>query len=80
MNIGIVGATGNVGRKIIEVIENKNISVNNLYCIASKKSAGSKLMFKGKEVIVDNSSAKGHTQPIIVHSKNKSKTDKTSAA
>ncbi len=54
MNIGIVGATGNVGRKIIEVIENKNISVNNLYCIASEKSAGSKLMFKGKEVIVDN--------------------------
>ena len=33
-----------------------------------------------EEVIVDNSSAKGHTQPIIVHSKNKSKTDKTSAA
>ena len=33
-----------------------------------------------EEVIVDNSSAKGHTQPIIVHSKNKSKTDKTTAA
>ena len=33
-----------------------------------------------EEVIVDNSSAKGHTQPIVVHSKNKSKTDKTSAA
>ena len=33
-----------------------------------------------EEVIVDNSSAKGPPQPIIVHSKNKSKTDKTSAA
>ena len=35
-----------------------------------------------EEVIVDASSAKGQTQPIIVHSKNntKSKTDKTSAA
>ena len=54
MNIGIVGATGNVGRKIIEVIENKNISINNLYCVASKKSAGKKLNFKGKEIIVDD--------------------------
>ena len=33
-----------------------------------------------EEVIVDNGSAKGNSQPIIVHSKNKSKTDKTSAA
>ena len=35
-----------------------------------------------EEVIIDASSAKGQTQPIIVHSKNntKSKTDKTSAA
>jgi len=54
MNIGIVGATGNVGRKIIEVLINKNISINNLYCVASEKSAGSKLNFKGKEVLVEN--------------------------
>ena len=54
MNIGIVGATGNVGRKIIEVLEKKNFSINNLYCIASKKSAGSKLNFKGKEILVEN--------------------------
>ena len=32
------------------------------------------------EVIVDSGAAKGISQPIIVHSKNKSKTDKTSAA
>ena len=54
MNIAIVGATGNVGRKIIEVLEKKNFSINNLYCIASKKSAGSKLNFKGKEILVEN--------------------------
>ena len=33
-----------------------------------------------QEVIIDNGAAKGNTQPIIVHSKNKSKTDKTTAA
>ena len=54
MNIGIVGATGNVGRKIIEVLETKDLSINNLFCIASKKSAGSKLYFKGKEILVEN--------------------------
>ena len=32
------------------------------------------------EVIIDSGTAKGVSQPIIVHSKNKSKTDKTSAA
>ena len=54
MNITIVGATGNVGRKIIEVLENKNFPVDNLYLVASSKSAGSKLKFKGKEIIVED--------------------------
>ena len=54
MNIAIVGATGNVGRKIIEVLEKKNFSIGNLYLVASSKSAGSKLKFKGKEVEVES--------------------------
>ena len=54
MNITIVGATGNVGRKIIEVLENKNFPTDNLYLVASSKSAGSKLKFKGKEIKVEN--------------------------
>ena len=54
MNITIVGATGNVGRKIIEVLEKKNFPANNLYLVASSKSAGSKLKFKGKEIVVEN--------------------------
>ena len=33
-----------------------------------------------EEVVIDAGAVKGHSQPIIVHSKNKSKTDKTSAA
>ena len=49
MNIAIVGATGNVGRKIIEVLEKKELSIDNLYLLASSKSAGSKIEFKGKQ-------------------------------
>ena len=49
MNIAIVGATGNVGRKIIEVLEKKELSIDNLYLVASSKSAGSKIKFKEKE-------------------------------
>ena len=54
MNIAIVGATGNVGRKILEVLEKKNFPIDNLYFVASSKSAGSKLKFKGKEIEVKN--------------------------
>ncbi len=53
MNIAIVGATGNVGRKIIEVLENSKLSIKNLYLLASSKSAGSKLKFKGKEIEIE---------------------------
>ena len=54
MNISIVGATGNVGRKILEVIEKKNFSFNNLYLLASKKSSGKKIFFKNKEYTIKN--------------------------
>ncbi len=54
MNIAIVGATGNVGRKILEVLEKRNFSIDSLYLVASSKSAGSKLKFKGKEIEVEN--------------------------
>ena len=49
MNIAIVGATGNVGRKTLEVLEKKELSIDNLYLIASSKSAGKKISFKGKD-------------------------------
>ena len=52
MNIAIVGATGNVGRKIIEVLEKKNFLVSELFLVASAKSAGKKINFKNKELVV----------------------------
>ena len=53
MNIAIVGATGNVGRKILEVLEKKNFRVDNLYLLASTKSLGSSLNFKGKDIKIE---------------------------
>ena len=49
MNIAIVGATGNVGRKLLEVIEKLNFKFDQLYLIASDKSIGKKTSFKGKD-------------------------------
>ena len=49
MNIAIVGATGNVGRKILEVLEKKELKIENLYLVASSKSVGKKIKFKGIE-------------------------------
>ena len=49
MNIAIVGATGNVGRKMLQVLEQKKIPINQLYLVASPKSAGQKIYFNGKE-------------------------------
>ena len=54
MNIAIIGATGNVGRKILEVLGKKGLSISNLYLVASSKSAGSKIEFKGKEIKVED--------------------------
>ena len=53
MNFAIIGATGNVGRKIIEVLEKSSIKIDNLFLIASKKSTGKKLFFKKKEIVVE---------------------------
>ena len=48
MNIAIVGATGNVGRKLLEVIEKLDLKFSELYLIASDKSIGKKITFKNK--------------------------------
>jgi aspartate-semialdehyde dehydrogenase len=54
MNIAIVGATGNVGRKILEVLDRKKLSIKELFLVASPRSAGQKLNFNGREHEVFN--------------------------
>ena len=54
MNIAIVGATGNVGRKTLEVFDKKNFKFDDLYLVASEKSAGKKISFRDKEYVIEN--------------------------
>ena len=48
INLAIVGATGVVGQKFLEVISERNIPFDNLYLFASKKSAGKEIIFQDK--------------------------------
>ncbi|MDD7794008.1 aspartate-semialdehyde dehydrogenase [Clostridium sp. 'White wine YQ'] len=52
-NVAIVGATGNVGRKFIEILEERNFPVKELYLFASERSEGKTLKFKGQDILVE---------------------------
>ncbi len=52
-NIGITGATGLVGREFIEILEQRNFPVGELYLFASENSLGETIKFKGEDYIVD---------------------------
>ena len=54
MNFAIIGASGNVGRKTIEILEKSNLKFNNLFLVASSKSAGKKIKFRNKELKIEN--------------------------
>jgi aspartate-semialdehyde dehydrogenase len=53
-NTAIVGATGAVGVTIREILEERKFPVDNIYLLASERSAGERLMFNGKSVMVQN--------------------------
>ena len=55
-NVAIVGATGNVGRKFLEILDERNFPIDNLYLFASKNSEGKKMIFKGKEYLIEETS------------------------
>ncbi|SES76603.1 aspartate semialdehyde dehydrogenase [Oceanobacillus limi] len=52
-NVAVVGATGAVGEKIIKLLEEKDFPINEIKLLSSKRSAGNKLVFKDKEIIVE---------------------------
>ena len=51
-NVGILGATGAVGREMLKVLEERNFPINEIRLLASERSVGSKMTFAGKEVEV----------------------------
>ncbi|MGC8658158.1 MAG: aspartate-semialdehyde dehydrogenase, partial [Desulfomonilaceae bacterium] len=52
-NVAVVGATGAVGNMMINVLERRSFPVNNLVLLASGRSSGRKLQFRGKQHPVD---------------------------
>ena len=52
MNLAIIGATGNVGRKTVEILERSKIKIDNLFLVASDKSAGKEIIFRNKKIKV----------------------------
>lgn len=52
-NVAVVGATGAVGTKLIEMLEQTNLPLKNVKLLASKRSAGRKLLFKGEGLFVE---------------------------
>lgn len=48
MKVAVVGATGLVGTKMLQILEERNFPVTELYPVASEKSVGKEISFKGK--------------------------------
>ena len=53
-NVAIAGATGNVGREIIQILEDRDFPIDKLYLLASSRSKGQKIDFKGDEIVVED--------------------------
>jgi aspartate-semialdehyde dehydrogenase len=51
-DVAVLGATGLVGQHMLEILEQRNFPITNVYPLASAKSAGSKVTYKGKEITV----------------------------
>ena len=49
MKLALVGATGLVGTRMLQVLEERNFPVDELIPVASEKSIGRKVSFRGKE-------------------------------
>ncbi|MDX1720955.1 MAG: aspartate-semialdehyde dehydrogenase, partial [Salegentibacter mishustinae] len=49
MRIAVVGATGMVGEIMLKVLAERNFPVTELYLVASERSVGKKINFKGKD-------------------------------
>lgn len=53
-NVAIVGATGAVGHTLVRILEQRNFPVDNLYLLASERSAGETMSFNKKQYTVEN--------------------------
>jgi len=54
IDVAIVGASGAVGEAMREILEERNFPVRNLHLVASERSAGTRLQFQGKALVVED--------------------------
>lgn len=53
-DVAVLGATGLVGKTMIEILEDRNFPIGTLYPLASERSAGGTISYKGKDIEVLN--------------------------
>ncbi len=53
-NVAVVGATGAVGETMLSILEQRNFPVGEVYALASSRSAGKRIEFKNKQLIVED--------------------------
>lgn len=51
--VGVVGATGAVGRKMLQILDERKLPIDRLRLFASEKSAGTTVSFRGEEIQVE---------------------------
>jgi aspartate-semialdehyde dehydrogenase len=54
IDVAVVGATGAVGEAMLSILEERNFPIGAIYPLASERSAGTKLVFRGRQVTVGN--------------------------
>lgn len=65
MKVAVVGATGLVGTKMLEVLAERKFPLTELIPVASEKSVGKKVLFKGKEYVVVSATEAIRLKPVI---------------
>lgn len=65
MKVAVVGATGLVGSKMLQVLEERNFPVTELIPVASEKSVGKEVTFKGKQYKVVSAEDGIKAKPVI---------------
>ena len=53
-NIAVVGATGNVGREIVQILEQRDFPVDRIFCLASSRSKGKIIDYIDQKIIVED--------------------------
>lgn len=53
VNVAILGATGAVGKELLALLASRNFPLKSLKLLASPRSAGSKISYQGKEIVVE---------------------------